>query len=71
MTRHCSRKQVLFISFYTCKLLKYSFLEITFIKNIDWDQHITDISPKANNDLRFPLRYLAFAHKSKYGQYLP
>ena len=45
-----------------------SILEITFIKNIDCDQHITDISPKANNDFRFPLGYLAFAHKSEYGQ---
>ena len=63
---HYSRKQILHVH-YTSKLRKCSVGKIswhnliTITENMDWGQHIYDISPRATKTLGFLRRNLAFA----------
>ena len=74
VTRHQHHKQTIFLLFTSqpnfgkCQLAKY--LGITITENMDWDQHISEISSKATKTLDFLCRNLAFAPRStKKGAY--
>ena len=67
-TRHYSHKQI--IHDYTLQqqtlenVHSAKYLGITFTENMDWGQHISDISSKATKTLGFLQRNLAFAPRS-------
>ena len=68
VTRHYSHKQI--IHDYTLhqqtleNVQSAKYLGITIPENMDWGQHISDISSKATNTLGFLRRKLAFAPSS-------
>ena len=68
MTRHQHHKQILFDyslhnqTLENVQLAKY--LGITITDNIDWGQHVSEISSKATKTLGFLRRNLAFAPRS-------
>ena len=68
VTRHQHHKQILFEyslhnqTLENVQTVKY--LGITIADNMDWGQHISDISSKATKALSFLCRYLAFTPKS-------
>ena len=73
VTRHYSHKQI--IHDYTLhqqtleNVQSTKYLGITITENMDWGQHISDISSKATKTLGFLRRNLAFAPRSM--QYAP
>ena len=68
VTPHYSHKQI--IHEYTLhqqtleNIQSAIYLDITITENMDWVQHISDISPKATKTLGFLRRNLAFAPRS-------
>ena len=68
VTRHYSHKQIIYD--YTLhrqtleNVQSAKYLGITITENMDWVQHISDISPKATKTLCFLRRNLAFAPRS-------
>ena len=68
VTRHYSHKQI--IHDYTLhqqtleNVQSTKYLGITITENMDWSQHISDISSKATKTLDFLRRNLAFAPRS-------
>ena len=68
VTRQCSHKQI--IHDYTLhqqtleNVQSAKYLGITITENMDWGQHISDISSKATKTLGFLRRNLAFAPRS-------
>ena len=68
VTRHQHHKQILFeYSLHNQTLENVQsarYLGITISKNMDWGQHISEISSKATKTLSFLHRNLAFAPKS-------
>ena len=72
VTRHQHRKQILFdysLHSQTLENLQPAkYLGVTISDNMDWGQHISDISSKATKTLGFLIRKLAFAPRNT-GQY--
>ena len=70
VTRHYSHKQILHDYVYTLhqqtleNVQSAKYLGITITGNMDWGQHICDISSKATNTSGFLRRNLAFAPRS-------
>ena len=68
VTRHQHHKQVLFdYSLHNQTLENVQsakYFGITITDNMDWGQHVSEISSKATETLGFPRRNLAFAPRS-------
>ena len=68
VTRHQHHKQILFDYSLHNQLLENvqsaKYLGITITDNMDWDQHVSEISSKATKTLGFLRRNLAFAPRS-------
>ena len=71
LTRHQHHKQILFdysLHNQTLENLQSAkYLGVTFSDNMDWGQHISDISSKATKTLGFLRRNLAFAPRNTNG----
>ena len=68
VTRHQHHKQILFdysLHNQTLENIQSAkYLGITITDNMDWDQHVSEISSKANKTLGFLRGNLAFAPRS-------